>query len=498
MQLIHALAAAAVASEAVMARQDGFDSLLVDDDKTETTNMKYPLNPWALFGKPSSNAHRRVAYFDYEGHVVINGDELYGSKVNMDAAIVRPGQEARSISVQSNEYSLWTGGEIKYYWYDKASEKLRSEMFNEAIRIWKAKLPWLRFTNEGYRIGSGPLGPVVVQSVEGNLTTSSFGHTTNPEANYLLLGATEAVRDYVHQIGHLLGLAHEHQRPDRNQHLGLFCDRIRCTKKFDPMTKQYLECEPANCEADTCTGYGCNFVPFDLGGMKMEALGEYDVNSVMHIDLAAYGSPLVEGNPLEPKDGVVFPPLSVYPSVVDAQRVCNLYPESCTSVCGNGIVEADEECDDGNNDDNDSCTVECKLRTAQVEKRDDDDEKEVKDKKITESEGKNSDRKNKERDFEDDEEEPVTCIDQCKPWPGMNKCHQSTSCIGIFKGADHIGYRCVCAAGFRTDGLDPEVAIRLPWEGQSFRVFVEPGVECNTRCNDNWCDEVPRLDHCYE
>ncbi|KAL5614905.1 hypothetical protein BROUX41_004983 [Berkeleyomyces rouxiae] len=499
MQLIHALAAAAVASEAVMAREQGFDSLLVNDDKTETTNMRYPLNPWAFFDKPSSTAPRRVAYFNYGGRIIVNGDEIYGSKANMDEAIVRPGQAPRSISVQKNEYSLWRDGEIKYYWYDEASEQMHGEMFNEAIRIWKAKLPWLRFTMEGYKIGSRPLGPVVVQSVKGSLTTSSFGHTTNPQANYLLLGTTENVRDYVHQIGHLLGLAHEHQRPDRDQHLDLFCDRIRCTNKFNPMTNEHLECEPVNCEADTCTGYGCNFVPFDLDGMKLETLGEYDVNSVMHIDLAAYGSPLAKGNPLEPKDGVVFPPLSVYPSVVDAQRVCNLYPESCTSVCGNGIVEAGEECDDGNNDDNDSCTVECKLRTAQVEKRDDDDEKKDAKDKTSKTEQKKSDGKNKEKESEEDKEEkPVECIDQCKPWPGVNKCHQSTSCIGIFKGVDHIGYRCVCAAGFRAAKLDPEVAIRLPWEGQSYRVYVEPGVECNTRCNDNWCDEVAEQAHCYQ
>ncbi|KAL5604252.1 hypothetical protein BROUX41_002243 [Berkeleyomyces rouxiae] len=366
MQLIHALVAAAVTSEAVMAREYGFDSLLAYLDHTETTNMRYPLDSWASMGKSSSVAYRRVAYFDYEGRIVINGDELYGSKADMDAAMVRPGQKPRSISVQNNAHNLWDDGEIKYYWYDEASKLLRGDMFKEATRIWKAKLPWLKFTMQGYQTGSDGPGPVIVQGVEGNLTISSLGRTTNPKANYLLLGTTNTVRDYVHQIGHLLGLAHEHQRPDRDQYLNLFCDRIQLTSKFNLVTKEYLWSKPADCGADTCTGYGCNFVPFDLDGMKLETLGEYDVNSVMHIDLAAYGSTHVEGNPLEPKDGVVFPPLSVYPSVVDAQRVCDLYPESCMSVCGNGIVEDGEECDDGNNDSDDGCTVECTITKATV------------------------------------------------------------------------------------------------------------------------------------
>ncbi|KAL5614846.1 hypothetical protein BROUX41_004928 [Berkeleyomyces rouxiae] len=365
MQLINALVAVAATSSAVMARDDGFDSLLSNLDQTEVARMRYPLNPWAFFSKPSSTTYRRVSYFNYKGRIIINGDELYGNKANMDAATVHPGQTARSISAQVNEYNLWTDAEIEYYWYDKDSENLRGEAFKEATRIWKAKLPWLKFTMKGYKVGSEALGPVVVQAAEGSLTAGIFGHTTNSEANYLLLGATESVRDYVHQIGHLLGLAHEHQRPDRDQHLDLFCDRLRCTNKYD-YKGNFLSCDPANCDADTCTGYGCNFVPFDVEGMKLQTLGEYDVDSVMHIDLAAYGSPSVEGNPLEPKDGVKVRPLSVYPSVVDAQRVCDMYPDQCTSVCGNGIVEGDEECDDGNNDDDDDCTVECTFAKATV------------------------------------------------------------------------------------------------------------------------------------
>ncbi|KAL5614624.1 uncharacterized protein BROUX77_000461 [Berkeleyomyces rouxiae] len=367
MQLIYAFIAAAATFEAVMARDYGPDRLLADGDVTETANIMYPINPRGSFDKTPSVAPRRVAYFDYEGHVVINGDEIYGRRAHLDDAMVHPGKKTRSISVQNDEYDLWDDGEIKYYWYDEASEQLRGKIFHEATRIWTSKLPWLRFTMEGYSNTSYGLGPVVVRAVEGNLTASSFGHTTTPAASYLLLGTTNNIRDYVHQIGHLLGLAHEHQRPDRDQHLDLFCDRIRCTNKYDPETDEHLGCEPVNCEADTCTGYGCNFIPFELDSMKMQTVGEYDINSVMHIDLAAYGSYLVEGNPLEPKDGVVSPPLSVYPSVVDAQRVCDLYPKSCTSVCGNGIIEADEECDDGNNGDSDSCTIECKFITVQAE-----------------------------------------------------------------------------------------------------------------------------------
>ncbi|MCP4246278.1 MAG: DUF4215 domain-containing protein, partial [bacterium] len=37
----------------------------------------------------------------------------------------------------------------------------------------------------------------------------------------------------------------------------------------------------------------------------------------------------------------------------------NTGPEGGTPDCGNGIIEAGEECDDGNNTDGDGCSVEC-------------------------------------------------------------------------------------------------------------------------------------------
>ncbi|KAF1815630.1 hypothetical protein P152DRAFT_455348 [Eremomyces bilateralis CBS 781.70] len=48
---------------------------------------------------------------------------------------------------------------------------------------------------------------------------------------------------------------------------------------------------------------------------------------------------------------------------------------------------------------------------------------------------------------------------------------------------------CACRAGYRAGfhdvGHDPLAQWRLPWVGQEVRVFVRPGVKCDTLC-DNW------------
>ncbi|KAL5630501.1 hypothetical protein BROUX41_000373 [Berkeleyomyces rouxiae] len=116
---------------------------------------------------------------------------------------------------------------------------------------------------KGYNTMSESLGPVVVQGVSGNMTASRLGHSTNPEANYLLLEWHHGIRDYVHQIGHLLGLLDEHQRPDRNQYLELVCARVRCTNKLNK-NYELLKCVPGDCNPNTSTLYGCNFSACNL------------------------------------------------------------------------------------------------------------------------------------------------------------------------------------------------------------------------------------------
>lgn len=82
----------------------------------------------------------------------------------------------------------------------------------------------------------------------------------------------------------------------------------------------------------------------------------------------------------------------------------------------------------------------------------------------------------------------------CNPNPGQNVCSIITACSVV-----GMKIYCACRAGYRaTTGARPgdtSVQWRLPTPGQEGRVFVSPGVTCDTLC-DQWqlgrqgCQEV--------
>jgi hypothetical protein len=98
---------------------------------------------------------------------------------------------------------------------------------------------------------------------------------------------------------------------------------------------------------------------------------------------------------------------------------------------------------------------------------------------------------------------PAQCP-TCNPTSGQNLCHPTTSCVfnWAHPGSGHqnpalIPNYCACRAGYRAigDPHDSSVQFRLPWYTQEGRVFVKPGVACDTLC-DHWylgpqgCEEV--------
>ncbi|OCK89933.1 uncharacterized protein K441DRAFT_268140 [Cenococcum geophilum 1.58] len=94
---------------------------------------------------------------------------------------------------------------------------------------------------------------------------------------------------------------------------------------------------------------------------------------------------------------------------------------------------------------------------------------------------------------------PIGCS-TCNPLPELNHCDITTSCIYNWghQGPGGPNY-CACRAGYKANplevGQDPAAQWRLPWVSQEGRVFVRPGVKCDTLC-DNYqlgkdgCQEV--------
>ncbi|KAL5327765.1 hypothetical protein ACEPPN_005470 [Leptodophora sp. 'Broadleaf-Isolate-01'] len=165
--------------------------------------------------------------------------------------------------------------------------------------------------------------------------------------------------------------------------------------------------------------------------------------------------------------------------------------------CGNGIVEYPEVCDDGylNGGQYSNCTTDCTYCDTEPPRCGDghiDPELgEVCDDGLDNGTPQSSCTSTCQLC---DKHKPTTACATCNPNPFLNKCTITTSCINTPTGNDY----CACRAGYRADGLDATDArqFRLAFPGQEYRVFVAPGVECNTLCTTPFpgpdsCKEVP-------
>ncbi|KAL7267933.1 hypothetical protein RUND412_009463 [Rhizina undulata] len=84
--------------------------------------------------------------------------------------------------------------------------------------------------------------------------------------------------------------------------------------------------------------------------------------------------------------------------------------------------------------------------------------------------------------------------EQCNPNPNFNKCDITTSCISTTPTGQ---LHCACRAGYKAACSDTDTSCqyRMLFVGQEYRVFVKPGVPCDTLC-DNYelgpesCSEV--------
>jgi cysteine-rich repeat protein len=170
-------------------------------------------------------------------------------------------------------------------------------------------------------------------------------------------------------------------------------------------------------------------------------------------------------------------------------------------VCGNGVVEyPDEECDEGhlNGQPGSHCTTDCKKKECphngcnnprcgdgKVDAGEECDEEDANNGKDWSACDAHCKKKHTEVGKQ---------CETCNPNPFFNKCTITTSCI-VAPGNKNY---CACRAGYRANGLLPtdQRQFRLKFPGQEYRVFVAPGIECDTLCTNphpgpDSCQEVP-------
>jgi Astacin (Peptidase family M12A) len=189
--------------------------------------------------------------------VVIDDMLLYPEQLN-PAADLRQRTQAHIIDYRQR-FGTWDGGVIPYQLADAFSDAERQRILG-AFEQWSRIAPLLfvaRTTQSGYlSVTKDP-----AQENQASPCFSNVGQFRRGGVVRTNLGGScaSSVRTIAHELGHAIGLWHEHQRSDRDQYLTIDIDNVR---------------ENARGNFNIVNG--------------LPLIGEYDFGSVMHYPRSAF------------------------------------------------------------------------------------------------------------------------------------------------------------------------------------------------------------------
>lgn len=185
-----------------------------------------------------------LGYEVIQGHAVAEGDIVLG-QVNGDGLVLRNGKRGLG---QSRILDRWTNGIIPYQFSTQISTQER-QLALAAVAHW----------NQYTSLSLVEITPESQTNAENYITFEA----SNSCASYvgmrggnqqLWISESCGVGSIIHEIGHAVGLFHEHTRNDRDNYIDVSLENIVAGKEFN----------------------------FDVLNSSSTLLGEYDYGSIMH------------------------------------------------------------------------------------------------------------------------------------------------------------------------------------------------------------------------
>jgi uncharacterized protein (TIGR03437 family) len=235
--------------------------------------------------------NRTVVFEVRDGLAIVEGDIVLGPADSLKTRDV-PAKFDRNASVINESNRRWPGGIVPYVINPDVPNPQR---VTEAIRIWN-ETNAIRFVPR-----DAQQNYVRVRRATNPQCSADLGMRGGEQ--FVTLWDTCSLTDTIHEFGHTIGLWHETQRADRDQHVNI---------RFDAMDR-------------------ANF----LGGHSLTGgneIGPYDYSSVMHYGKlldATDGRPVIESIP--PGIPIDYP-RSPFVSAALAEAVKRLYAPSTSTV----------------------------------------------------------------------------------------------------------------------------------------------------------------------
>ncbi|GAB3572926.1 Dot/Icm T4SS effector LegP [Spirosoma luteolum] len=225
-----------------------------------------------------------IQYQEVGGENVLDSDMLLmSSQLQSDPDIIVQG------TGRSRTSSRWPG-KVVYYTIDPALPAINQDRVKNAIAHWQANTP-MRFV-----LRTNQAGYVVFRAGSGCSANVGYSGTVQ----YVNLATGCSLGNTIHEIGHTIGLYHEHTRADRNSYVTVNMNNVT-------------------------SGYEINFQTYverKIDGFDYQ--GGLDFNSIMlysSYDFSANGLPT-----LTKKDGSTFVAQRTALSAADINTVKYMYP----------------------------------------------------------------------------------------------------------------------------------------------------------------------------
>ena len=274
-------------------------------------------------------------------------DEFY---FNFNITFTIDDQTKRSFTIPQN--LGWKDGIIRYRFRSTVAKNAHEKGLRDAISEWKSWAPYLTFDLEPIK-DKFERDIVTISSIAGDGCHSNIAWSRglandkkqinfDPEWDEISLK-----RAYIHELGHQLGLFHEHMRPDRNNYVAFDCSAVQAINDPNDHTcNRNTDCCKFPKSA-CCHPWVSNFEVLDPKRVPVKTNGPYDYASIMHYASSYFAKP---GQATLTKKGVSFDkeeqalshgqtylPISYHISRGDAVAVCQIYSSLCTRCFPSGV-----------------------------------------------------------------------------------------------------------------------------------------------------------------
>lgn len=262
----------------------------------------------AGFAKPNDFAHANftfrtgdlhtLALKDSQGTAMAEGDMIFGSSSNYFGPTVD--RQTRGLS-NTSYGRIWPNGIVPYRLNNSLSETTKDKV-REAVEHWNS---FQAITMVERTASNATAYPDFIDFVNDSRCASWIGYQ-GTGAQSIYTGDKCSAGTMIHEIGHALGLLHEHTRSDRDQYVKVHWDRINEDMQI-------------------------NFEVMD-GSIL---LGDYDFGSIMH-----YGEYFFSNNGLPTIEPLMATNASIGQRVEtsegDRAAVAELYKSNISLIASSG------------------------------------------------------------------------------------------------------------------------------------------------------------------